>query len=64
MAFTSMDDIVIVKVIDSRKNLADGLRGVLLRKLAVLADPIKQFSTSSKLSDDVVFILCNFSVYR
>ena len=53
-----MNYVVIMEVVDSFENLFDCLRSVFLRELAVLTDAIKQLSTSSQLSDDVVFVLC------
>lgn len=52
-----MDHIVVVKVIDSVENLSDCLRRIFFCELAVFADPIKEFSTSSQLCNDVVFVL-------
>ena len=53
-----MNYVVIMEVVDRFKNLFDCLRGVFLRELAVFTDAIKQLSTGSQLSDNVVFVLC------
>ena len=47
-----------MQVVDRFKYLFDCLRGVFLRELPVFADAIKQLSTGSQLSDNVVFVLC------
>ena len=52
-----MDDIVIVEVIDRLKDLPNCLRGILLCEFPLLADTVKQLSSSGQLCDDVVFIL-------
>ena len=52
-----MNHVVIVEVVDRFKNLFDCLRGVFLRKFPVFTDAIKQLSTCSQLSDNVVFVL-------
>jgi len=36
-----MNDIVVVKVVDGLEDLSNGLRGVLLGELSILADPVK-----------------------
>jgi hypothetical protein len=52
-----MDNIVLVQIIDSVQNLLDGLRRVLLRKFALLADPVEQLPSGRELCDDVVLVL-------
>jgi hypothetical protein len=42
---TSMDDITLVQIIHSFKDLADCLRRILFCELAVFADPVEQLST-------------------
>ena len=54
-----MNDIVEVEIVDSLKHLAYGLGSILLSELAVLADPVEEFSSSRQLGDYVVFILCS-----
>lgn len=58
---TSVDNVPLMEIVDRIQDLPDGLRGVLLRELAILADPVEQLSTSSQLSDDVVFVLLSIS---
>ena len=53
-----MNYVVIVEIVNRFENLFDCLRSVFFRELAVFTDAIKQLSTGSQLSDDVVFILC------
>lgn len=43
---TPVNNIVEVKIVNSLKYLAYGLRGVLFGELAVLADPVEEFSAS------------------
>lgn len=58
-----MNNIIVVQVIDSFENLSDRLRGVFFGKLAIFTNPIKELSTSSELSNNVVFVLrANLSV--
>lgn len=52
-----MNDIVIVKIVDSLEDLSDGLRRVFFGELAIFANAIKEFSTGSQLRNDVVFVL-------
>ena len=46
-----------MQVIDRLENLANGLRRILLRELAVIANSIEQLSTSSQLCHNVEFVL-------
>lgn len=46
-----------MQVIDRLENLANGLRRILLRKLAVIANSIEQLSTSGQLCHNVEFVL-------
>lgn len=57
IARTPVDNVVLVKVVDSIEDLADGLGGVLLRESALLANAVEQLSSRSELGDDVVFVL-------
>jgi hypothetical protein len=50
-------DILAVKVINSSEDLFDSLRSILLGELALLADTIEQFPTSSELCNNVVLVL-------
>lgn len=43
---TSVNNIALVQVVHSFEHLADGLRGILLRELAILADTVEQLATS------------------
>jgi hypothetical protein len=52
-----VDDIPLVKIVHSTQHLADCLRSILLCEFAVLANPIKQLTTSGQLSDNVKFVL-------
>ncbi len=52
-----MDDIIVVEVVDSLKDLSNCLRGILLRKLAIFADTVEEFSPGGQLGNDIVFIL-------
>jgi hypothetical protein len=52
-----VDDVVLVEVVDGLEDLADGLRGILLSELALLADPVEQLATGGQLGDDVVLVL-------
>ena len=54
-----MNDIVIVKVINGFEDLLDRLRSIFLCKLAVFADPIKEFSSRRQLGDYIIFVLDN-----
>lgn len=57
MKITSVNNIVLMQVVDGTENLLDSLRGVLLGEFALFANPIEQLSSSRKLGDDVIFIL-------
>lgn len=56
-----MDDIALVKVVHSIQHLPDCLRSILLCEFAVLANPVKQLTTSGQLSDNVEFVLVHQS---
>jgi hypothetical protein len=58
-----MHDIMLVQVVDGLKDLLDGLRSVFLSELAPLAYTVKQLSTGSKLSDNVIFVLDEIMVF-
>ena len=42
-----MNNVPVVQVVDSLEDLLDSLRSVFLGELALIADPVKQLSTSS-----------------
>lgn len=52
-----MNDIVVVKIVDSLENLSNCLRRIFFGELAIFADAIKQFSPGSQLRNDIVFVL-------
>lgn len=52
-----MDNIPLVQVVDRIEDLADRLRRILLRELAILADPVEQLAAGGQLSDNVKFVL-------
>ena len=52
-----MNDVVLVQVVDSLKDLPNGLGCILFREFALLANAIKQLAARGELSDDVVFVL-------
>lgn len=54
---TSVNDVPAMKVIDSVKHLLDRLGGILLRKLALLADPVEELAARGQLGDNVVLVL-------
>lgn len=54
---TSVDNVLVMEIVHGLQNLFDRLRGILLSELALVANPIEQLPTSSKLSDDVEFVL-------
>lgn len=41
---TSVDYVVVVEVVDCLENLSNGLGGIFLGELAILADSIEQFA--------------------
>lgn len=54
---TSVDDIVLVKVVDGVEDLLYGLGGILLGEFALVADSIEEFAAGSKLRDDIELVL-------
>ncbi len=46
-----------MEVVDGVKDLLDGLRSILLRELALLADAVEKLAASGQLSDYVIFVL-------
>jgi hypothetical protein len=59
-----VNDLAFVQVVDCFEHLLDGLRGVLLGELALVADPVEELSTSSELGDNVVFVLAHVSLEK
>lgn len=56
-----MDNVVLVQVADGFEHFAHHLRGILLRELSILANPVEQLASGSKLGYDVVFVLADVS---
>lgn len=52
-----MDDVPLVKVVNRVEHLSNSLCSVLFGELALFANPVEQLSSSSKLSDNVPFVL-------
>lgn len=52
-----MNHVVLMKVVDCIEDLADGLRRILLRELALLTDSVEQLATGGQLSYNIVLIL-------
>ena len=51
-----MDNLIFVQVVDGAEHLPDGLRSILLRELALLADTVKQLTAGGELGDDVELV--------
>jgi hypothetical protein len=56
-----VNDIIIVKVVDSFEYLTNSLRGILFSESSLFADSIEQLSSRCKLCDDIVFVLEHLS---
>lgn len=54
---TPVDDIILVEVVDGVEHLPDGLGGVLLGELALLADAVEELPARRQLGDDVILVL-------
>ena len=54
---TSVDHVVVVQVVDGAEDLLDGLRGILLRELALVTDAVEEFSSRGQLRHDVELVL-------
>lgn len=52
-----MDNVSFMKIVDCGQDLFDCLRCIFFCKLALVANSIEELSTSSQLSNDVVFVL-------
>lgn len=48
---------MLMKVIYSTQNFTDDTRCIFLGELPILANPIKQLTTSSQLGNNIVFVL-------
>lgn len=46
-----------MEVVYGIQDLPDGLGGIFLRELALLANPVEQLSAGGQLGDDVVLVL-------
>lgn len=57
VSHTAVDNVVLVQVVDCTEDLFDGLGGILLGELPLLADTIEELTARSELSDDVEFVL-------
>lgn len=57
MALTSMNNVVLVKVVYGAEDLLDCLRGILFRELALFTNSIEELAALSQLCNDVVFVL-------
>jgi hypothetical protein len=53
----SVNYVVPMQVVDGAQDLLDGLRGILLCELSLLANPVEQLSSRGELGDDVVLVL-------
>lgn len=58
---TSVDDVVLVEVIDRLEHLSNCLGSVFLSELSLLANAVKQLSTSRQLGNNVVLVLVHVS---
>lgn len=54
---TSVNDFILVEVVDGAEHLLDCLGGVLLGKLALLADTVEQLAAGGELGHNVEFVL-------
>lgn len=54
---TSVNNVLFMQIVNGLQNLLDCLRGILFSELAFVANSIEQLPTSSKLSDDIEFVL-------
>jgi hypothetical protein len=57
MGFTSVDNILIMQVVNGFENLSDSLRGVFFCESTLFTNPVKEFSASGQLRYDVVLVL-------
>lgn len=54
---TSVDHVVVVEVVDGVEHLLYGLRGILFRELALIADTVKELAARGQLGNDVELVL-------
>ena len=59
---TSVNDVVLVQVVNRFEHLSDRLRGVLLCEFPPLADAVKEFPARGELGDDVVLVLIKVDI--
>lgn len=52
-----MDNIPLMQIPNRIQDLIDRLRGILFRKLSILANAIKQFSSGREFRHNIIFIL-------
>jgi hypothetical protein len=52
-----VNDVVLVKIVDSFHDLPDGLRRILLGEFALLGDAVEELSSRRQLGDNVVLVL-------
>lgn len=52
-----MNNVVIVKIVDSAEHLLDCLRSILLGELSLVANSVKEFASGGQLRDDVELVL-------
>jgi hypothetical protein len=53
----SVNNVVLVEEIDSKKNLLDSFGGILLGELALFADTVKKLAAGSELRNNVELVL-------
>lgn len=52
-----MNNVVLVEKVDSKKDLFNGLSGILLGELALFTDTVEKLAARSELCNNVEFIL-------
>lgn len=52
-----MNNVMLMKVVHRAQNFTDDSRCILLCEFSVLTNPVKQFTTSSQLRNNVVLVL-------
>lgn len=56
-SLTPVNNVLAVKVVNSPEYLLNSRSSILLRKLALLTDTIKQLATNRQLGDNIIFVL-------
>lgn len=56
---TSVNHVVVMKVVDGFEDLLNRLRSIFLCKFAIFTDPVKKLSSRRQLSDYIVLVLFN-----